>query len=133
MDVRDEREDLVPIPAHLSSATKASGWMCRSLVLVVLGKARCQGLEIMLVRRAHQPIDRPERLLHGFPPQFRSSMLEPMASMHRKSLTVKRKRPYDVTLRREQANQNHARIVEMAERRFLRDGYTKTTIAAIAK
>ena len=56
-----------------------------------------------------------------------------MASMRRKSRTVKRKRSYDVTLRREQAKQNHARIVEMAERRFLRDGYTKTTIATIAK
>src|SRR5438552_15706945 len=89
MDVRDEREDLVPIPAHLRSAAKASGWMCRSLVLVVLGKARCQGLEIMLVRRAHQPIDRRKRLLHAFPPRFHSSGLELMASMGRKSRAVK--------------------------------------------
>jgi AcrR family transcriptional regulator len=56
-----------------------------------------------------------------------------MASMRRKSRTVKRKRTYDVSLRREQANQNHARIIERAERRFLRDGYAKTTIALIAK
>src|SRR5207247_8279621 len=75
VDVRDERKDLLPIPAHLSSAAKAAGWMCRRLVLVVLGKARCQGLEIMLVRRAHQPIDSRERLIHSLPPLFCSSML----------------------------------------------------------
>src|SRR6266446_1100740 len=116
VDVRDERKDLLPIPAHLSSAAKASGWMCRSLVLVVLGKARCQGLEIMLVRHAHQPIDRRKRLHHAFPPRFHSSRLEPMASMGRKSRAVKG-RSYDASLRREQARRNHDRIIEMAQRR----------------
>jgi AcrR family transcriptional regulator len=53
--------------------------------------------------------------------------------MGRMSRTVKRKRSYDVSLRREQADQNHARIIEMAERRFLRDGYAKSTIARIAR
>lgn len=56
-----------------------------------------------------------------------------MASMRGKVRAVKRKRSYDVTLRRGQATQNHARIIEMAERRFLRDGYGPTTIATIAK
>src|SRR6266446_2251259 len=132
VDVRDERKDLLPIPAHLSSAAKASGWMCRSLVLVVLGIPRCHGLEIMLVRRAHQPIDRRKRLLHAFPPRFHSSRLEPMASMGRKSQAVKG-RSYDASLRREQARRNHDRIIEMAQRRFLRTGYGPTTISAIAK
>ncbi|GAC1574678.1 MAG: TetR/AcrR family transcriptional regulator [Candidatus Dormibacteria bacterium] len=51
--------------------------------------------------------------------------------------TVKRRpamrtRPYNASLRREQAGKSRERIVEAAERRFLRDGYRATTIAAIA-
>src|SRR5258708_21245467 len=67
-----------------------------------------------------------------FPPRFHSSRLEPMASMGRKSRAVKG-RSYDARLRREQARRNHDRIIEMAQRRFLRSGYGPTTISAIAK
>src|SRR5207302_10743540 len=104
VDVRDEREDLLPIPANLSSAPKAAGWMCRRLVLVVLGKACCQGLEIMLVRRAHQPIDRRERFLQAVPPLFRSSMLEPMERRRRNSLIADRKRSSHGATRRAHAH-----------------------------
>jgi AcrR family transcriptional regulator len=45
---------------------------------------------------------------------------------------VKQKRSYDATRRREQARQTRQRIIDAAERRFLRDGYGPTTIAAIA-
>ena len=55
-----------------------------------------------------------------------------MASMNRKSRTVKGKRSYDASLRQAQAQQSHDRIIEMAQRRFLRDGYGSTTIAEIA-
>ncbi len=55
-----------------------------------------------------------------------------MASMGRKSRAVKG-RSYDASLRREQARRNHDRIIEMAQRRFLRRGYGPTTISAIAK
>ncbi len=55
-----------------------------------------------------------------------------MASMGRKSRAVKG-RSYDASLRREQARRNHDRIIEMAQRRFLRSGYGPTTISAIAK
>jgi AcrR family transcriptional regulator len=53
--------------------------------------------------------------------------------MVRKSRAVKGKRSYDASLRREQARRNHDRIIEMARRRFLRDGYGPTTISAIAE
>jgi AcrR family transcriptional regulator len=46
--------------------------------------------------------------------------------------TVKTKRPYDSERRREQARRTRARIVDVAERRFLGDGYAATTVAAIA-
>jgi AcrR family transcriptional regulator len=46
--------------------------------------------------------------------------------------TVARKRAYDATRRREQALRTRTRIIEAAERRFLRDGYARTTVAAIA-
>jgi AcrR family transcriptional regulator len=49
-----------------------------------------------------------------------------------RSSPVKKKRPYDASRRREQARRNRDRIIETAERRFLRDGYAATTIAAIA-
>jgi Bacterial regulatory proteins, tetR family. len=52
--------------------------------------------------------------------------------MTRKTGNVKQKRAYDATRRREQARRNGARIIEVAERRFLRDGYGATTIAGIA-
>ena len=56
-----------------------------------------------------------------------------MASMRRKSRPVKGKRSYDASLRKEQARRNHDRIIEMAQRRFLNDGYGPTTISAIAE
>jgi AcrR family transcriptional regulator len=52
--------------------------------------------------------------------------------MDRKSRDVNGKRSYDTSLRRQQARQSHDRIIEMAQRRFLRDGYGPTTISAIA-
>ena len=56
-----------------------------------------------------------------------------MVSMRRKSRTVKVKRTYDASLRQAQARRNRDRIIEMAQRRFLRDGYGPTTISAIAE
>jgi AcrR family transcriptional regulator len=47
--------------------------------------------------------------------------------------TVKEKRRYDTSRRREQARRNRDRIVDAAERRFLRDGYVATTVAAVAE
>ncbi len=56
-----------------------------------------------------------------------------MASMSRKTQAVKGGgRTYDARLRRAQAGRNRDRIVEIAQRRFLRDGYGPTTISAIA-
>jgi AcrR family transcriptional regulator len=52
--------------------------------------------------------------------------------MHRQTTNVKPNRPYDGSRRREQARQNRARIVDAAERLFLRDGYTSSTVARIA-
>jgi AcrR family transcriptional regulator len=46
--------------------------------------------------------------------------------------SVKEKRPYDGSRRRERARLNRDRIIEAAERGFLRDGYGATTISAIA-
>jgi|SRR5579859_594855 len=46
--------------------------------------------------------------------------------------TVKGKRRYDVRGRRERAGLSRDAAVRAAERRFLRDGYANTTIAAIA-
>jgi AcrR family transcriptional regulator len=45
---------------------------------------------------------------------------------------VKKKRTYDARRRQEQAAHNRDKITEAAERRFLRDGYSVTTIVAIA-
>ena len=45
---------------------------------------------------------------------------------------VKKKRTYDARRRQEQAAHNRDKITEAAERRFLRDGYSVTTIATIA-
>lgn len=55
-----------------------------------------------------------------------------MLKVQRKSPAVKTTRRYDASLRQDQARQNRERIVEAAERRFLRDGYGPTTIPAIA-
>jgi len=48
------------------------------------------------------------------------------------SRPVKRRRPYDATRRRETAERTRAEILDVAERRFLTDGFAATTIAAIA-
>jgi len=53
--------------------------------------------------------------------------------MNPKPRSVKGKRSYDASLRQALARQNHDRIIEMAQRRFLRDGYGPTTISAIAE
>ena len=46
--------------------------------------------------------------------------------------TVKPKRAYDSSRRREEASRTRERIIGTAERLFLRDGYAATTIASIA-
>ena len=53
-------------------------------------------------------------------------------TMNPRARTVKQKRSYDASRRQEQARQNRNKIIDAAERRFLRDGYGTTTIAAIA-
>lgn len=45
---------------------------------------------------------------------------------------VKRRRPYDSPLRREQAEATRRRILHAAETLFERDGYTSTSMAAVA-
>ena len=55
-----------------------------------------------------------------------------MSTVRRSTELVKASRPYNASLRRERARQKRERILEVAERRFLRDGYGPTTIAAIA-
>lgn len=52
--------------------------------------------------------------------------------MDRPPSHVKPKRSYDASRRREQARQNRRRIIDTAERMFLRDGYSDTTVQAIA-
>src|SRR3977135_3129554 len=52
--------------------------------------------------------------------------------MTRPTANVKQKRAYDASRRRAEAGRNRARILDVAERLFLRDGYSVTTIAAIA-
>ena len=56
-----------------------------------------------------------------------------MASMARKARAVKDKRPYDGSLRQAEARRAHDRIIEMAQRRFIKDGYGPTTISAVAE
>jgi AcrR family transcriptional regulator len=46
---------------------------------------------------------------------------------------VKPRRSYDSSRRQEIAHRNRQAILDVAERRFLRDGYASTTIAAIAE
>jgi AcrR family transcriptional regulator len=55
-----------------------------------------------------------------------------MSSMKRQPANVKRTRTYDASGRRKQALNKRARIIETAERLFLRDGYTVTTVAKVA-
>lgn len=50
----------------------------------------------------------------------------------RSSPDVKPGRSYDATRRREQARQRRNRVIEAAEGLFLRDGYSSTTVQAIA-
>jgi AcrR family transcriptional regulator len=49
-----------------------------------------------------------------------------------RSAHVKPKRSYDASWRREQARQSRVRVIQTAERLFLRDGYSSTTVQAIA-
>jgi AcrR family transcriptional regulator len=52
--------------------------------------------------------------------------------MERNLKRVKPPRGYDSRRRREQAEKTRADVVDVAKRLFLRDGYAKTTIAAVA-
>jgi AcrR family transcriptional regulator len=52
--------------------------------------------------------------------------------IERQRTDVKPKRSYDGTRRREQARQNRGRIIHASEQLFLRDGYSATTVQAIA-
>ncbi len=52
--------------------------------------------------------------------------------MERHTPNVKPKRAYDASRRQEQARQNHTRVIETAERLFLRDGYASATVVGIA-
>jgi AcrR family transcriptional regulator len=52
--------------------------------------------------------------------------------MERNMDPVKRRRRYDSTRRQERARQTRDAILDVARRRFLDDGFTATTIAAIA-
>lgn len=52
--------------------------------------------------------------------------------MERRTPDVKRRRNYDATRREQQARQNRIRIIDAAERMFLRDGYAATTVVAVA-
>ncbi len=55
-----------------------------------------------------------------------------MAKVREPRRAVKGKRLYDARGRREQAGRSRDNAIEAAERRFLRQGYANTTIAAIA-
>lgn len=46
---------------------------------------------------------------------------------------VKRQRPYDASRRQERARRNRQAVLEVAQARFLRDGYAPTTVADIAQ
>ncbi len=52
--------------------------------------------------------------------------------MDRRTADVKPKRSYNASRRKEQARQKRGRIIDAAERLFLRDGYRSTTVASIA-
>jgi len=55
-----------------------------------------------------------------------------MLTVRRKARAVKTRRPYDASLRRDLAVRSRDRIIDVAEKRFLKVGYGPTTIAAIA-
>jgi len=55
-----------------------------------------------------------------------------MSSIRPRRKKVKVRRAYNATSRRERARQSQENVLDIAERRFLRDGYASTTIAAIA-
>jgi AcrR family transcriptional regulator len=55
-----------------------------------------------------------------------------MSKLRAPRRTVKAKRGYDVSGRRDQAGRSRDTAIQAAERRFLRDGYANTTVAAIA-
>ena len=55
-----------------------------------------------------------------------------MLKVHSKVRAVKTTRRYDTSLRQDLARRSRERIVEVAERRFVREGYGPTTIPAIA-
>ena len=46
---------------------------------------------------------------------------------------IKPRRPYDARRRRQQADRSRNRIIEVAEGRFLAEGYATTSVAAIAQ
>jgi AcrR family transcriptional regulator len=52
--------------------------------------------------------------------------------IERQPANVKPTRSYDASRRRERARQNRSRVIDAAERMFLRDGYSATTVQAIA-
>lgn len=52
--------------------------------------------------------------------------------MNRRTADVKQTRSYDTSRRQEQARQNRTRVIDAAERLFLRDGYRVTTVTTIA-
>ena len=54
-------------------------------------------------------------------------------SLYPLGVTVKMPRTYDATRRQEQAQENRARVLGAARARFLADGYTATTIPAVAR
>jgi AcrR family transcriptional regulator len=55
-----------------------------------------------------------------------------MEMIDRAPADVKRKRSYDASRRRARAQQSRSQVIEAAERMFLRDGYSSTTVQAIA-
>jgi AcrR family transcriptional regulator len=54
-------------------------------------------------------------------------------SLYQIGEVVKMPRTYDATRRREQAQENRARVLDAARARFLADGYTATTIPGVAR
>jgi AcrR family transcriptional regulator len=46
---------------------------------------------------------------------------------------VKPRRPYDASRRRQQAHRSRDRIIEVAQRRFLAEGYANTSVGALAR
>ena len=52
--------------------------------------------------------------------------------IERQAPNVKPARSYDASRRREQARQNRTRVIDAAERMFLHDGYSATTVQSIA-